>query len=157
MTRQGAQAHLLRYSEPMQTVGDRIRKVREQMAMTQDALAASAGLSKGFISEVENSKRNISAQNLLKVANALSASVQYLLEGREQLKHESRPVVIPPELSKAAEQLGLTYAQTLALLETHESVVARRGKTRNKLLTVDDWIALQHAIDKVFGHEGSSR
>ena len=141
----------------MQTVGDRIRKVREQMAMTQDALAASAGLSKGFISEVENNKRNISAQNLLKVANSLSASVQYLLEGGEHRKHESRPVVIPPELSKAAEQLGLTYAQTLALLETHESVIARRRKGKNKMLTVDDWIDLQHAIDKVFGHEGSSR
>src|SRR5271166_2290793 len=100
----------------MATVGDRIREVREQLNMTQDALAAGAGLSKGFISEVENSKRNISAQNLLRVANVLSASVEYLLQGGEQKRREQGPVVIPPELSNAAEQLGLTYAQTLSLL-----------------------------------------
>jgi transcriptional regulator with XRE-family HTH domain len=141
----------------MQTVGDRIRQVREQVGMTQDAVAGSAGLSKGFISEVENNKRNISAQNLLKVANALSASVQYLLEGGEYQKRENRPVVIPSELSKAAEQLGLTYAQTLSLLETYESVIARRRKAKNKMFTVDDWIDLHHAIDKVFGNESSSR
>jgi transcriptional regulator with XRE-family HTH domain len=141
----------------MQTVGDRIRQVREQVGMTQDAVAGSAGLSKGFISEVENNKRNISAQNLLKVANALSASVQYLLEGGEYQRRENRPVVIPAELSKAAEQLGLTYAQTLSLLETYESVIARRRKAKNKMFTVDDWIDLHHAIDKVFGNESSSR
>jgi len=141
----------------MQTVGDRIRQVREQVGMTQDAVAASAGLSKGFISEVENNKRNISAQNLLKVANALSASVQYLLEGGEHQRSENRPVVIPSELSKAAEELGLTYAQTLSLLETYESVIARRRKAKNKMFTVDDWIDLHHAIDKVFGNESSSR
>ncbi len=141
----------------MQTVGDRIRQVREQVGMTQDAVAGSAGLSKGFISEVENNKRNISAQNLLKVANALSASVQYLLEGGEYKRHESRSVVIPSELSKAAEQLGLTYAQTLSLLETYESVIARRRKTKNKMFTVADWIDLHQAIDKVFGNENSSR
>jgi transcriptional regulator with XRE-family HTH domain len=141
----------------MQTVGDRIRQVREQLGMTQDAVAGSAGLSKGFISEVENNKRNISAQNLLKVANALSASVQYLLEGGEYQRRENRPVVIPSELSKAAEQLGLTYAQTLSLLETYESVIARRRKAKNKMFTVDDWIDLHHAIDKVFGNESSSR
>lgn len=141
----------------MQTVGDRIRQVREQLGMTQDAVAGSAGLSKGFISEVENNKRNISAQNLLKVANALSASVQYLLEGGEYQRRENRPVVIPSELSKAAEQLRLTYAQTLSLLETYESVIARRRKAKNKMFTVNDWMDLHHAIDKVFGHEGSSR
>jgi transcriptional regulator with XRE-family HTH domain len=141
----------------METVGDRVRRVREQLGMTQDALAVAAGLSKGFISEVENNKRNISAQNLLKVANALSASVQYLLEGGEYHRHERHSVVIPPELSRAAEQLGLTYAQTLSLLETYQSVVARRRKAMHKGLSVEDWIELHRTIDKVFGHEGSSR
>jgi transcriptional regulator with XRE-family HTH domain len=112
-------------------------------------LAADAGLSKGFLSEVENDKRNLSAQNLLKIANALGASVEYLLRGVEQLRQDQEPVVIPPELSQAAEQLALTYVQTLALLDTHRSVVARRGKGQ-KTFSVEDWIELHRAIDKVF-------
>ena len=141
----------------MDTVGNRIRHVREKLGMTQDALATAAGLSKGFISEVENSKRNISAQNLLKVANALSASIQYLLEGGEYQSREHRSIVIPPELSKAAEQLALTYAQTLSLLETYQSVVARRRKNLTKALSAEDWVELHRTIDKVFGHDGSPR
>ena len=65
----------------MATVGDRIREVRDEMRMTQDRLAELSGLSKGFLSDVENNKRNIGAQNLLKIANVLGASVDYLLRG----------------------------------------------------------------------------
>ena len=134
---------------PMSTVGNRIRQVREQLGKTQDALAVESGLSKGFLSEVENDKRNLSAQNLLKIANALGASVEYLLRGMEQQRQDQEPVVIPSELSQAAEQLGLTYIQTLSLLDTHRSVVARRGKGQ-KTFSVEDWIELHRAIDKVF-------
>ena len=65
----------------MATPGDRIREIREGQRMTQDKLASLAGLSKGFLSDVENNKRNISSQNLLKIANVLGASVDYLLRG----------------------------------------------------------------------------
>lgn len=47
--------------------------------MNQDILAERAGLSKGFLSDVENNKRNVGSQNLLKIANVLGASVDYLL------------------------------------------------------------------------------
>ena len=43
----------------MPSVGDRIREIREEMAMKQDVLAERAGLSKGFLSDVENNKRNV--------------------------------------------------------------------------------------------------
>jgi transcriptional regulator with XRE-family HTH domain len=134
----------------MATVGSRIRQVREQLGRTQDALAAATGLSKGFISEVENDKRNLSAQNLLKIANALGASVEYLLLGLEPARQDKEPVVIPPELSQAAEQLGLTYVQTLAVLDTHRSVLARRSTGQKKPFTVQDWIQLHRAIENVF-------
>jgi transcriptional regulator with XRE-family HTH domain len=60
-------------------LGDRIREIREEMRMNQDILAERAGLSKGFLSDVENNKRNVGSQNLLKIANVLGASVDYLL------------------------------------------------------------------------------
>ena len=65
----------------MATTGDRIREIREARGMTQDQLAVQASISKGFLSEVENNKRNISSDNLLKIANVLGASVDYLLRG----------------------------------------------------------------------------
>lgn len=135
----------------MATVGDRIREVREEMRMTQDRLAELAGLSKGFLSDVENNKRNISAQNLLKIANVLGASVDYLLRGEVANVPAVEPVVIPPELSQAAQELELSYAATVELLEAHRSVIARRSNRGLRRFTVDDWKQLHEAIKRVFG------
>src|SRR5215469_7497844 len=103
----------------MAATGDRIKEIRDARGMTQDQLADKAGISKGFLSDVENNKRNISSENLLKIANVLGASVDYLLRGETKEHTQRQPVVIPPELSQAAEELGLSYAKTLETLAAH--------------------------------------
>jgi transcriptional regulator with XRE-family HTH domain len=135
----------------MPTAGDRIREIREKRKMTQDQLAEAADISKGFLSDVENSKRNISSQGLLRIANSLGASIEYLLRGDAKESTVQEPVVIPPELSRAAEELHLSYAETLELLDAHRSVLARRSNKSLRNFTVDDWKKLHGAIKKVFG------
>ena len=134
----------------MPTVGERIREIREKRGMTQDKLAEAAGLSKSFLSEVENDKSNISSRILLRIANELGASMDYLLDGivKEALARE--PVVIPLALSKYAEKVNLTYVETRELLDAHNSVIARRSSRSLKEFTVDDWKRLHTAIKKVF-------
>jgi transcriptional regulator with XRE-family HTH domain len=135
----------------MATTGDRIREIREARGMTQDQLAVQADISKGFLSDVENNKRNISSDNLLKIANALGASVDYLLRGETKDSARRAPIVIPPELSQAAGEMGLSYTQTLETLEAHNSVVARRSSKDTKRLSVDEWKEFYKAIKRVFG------
>jgi transcriptional regulator with XRE-family HTH domain len=139
----------------MDDVGKRIREIRKARSMTQDQLAMATGLSKSFISEVENDSRNASSKNLLKIANALGASVEYLLRGVSLaalavVANESA-VSIPPQLALAAERLRLSFSETLDLLHTQQSVVARRGTGAPKELTVDNWVDLHKTIKKVFG------
>jgi transcriptional regulator with XRE-family HTH domain len=135
----------------MPTAGDRIREVREKRRLTQDQLAEKADVSKSFLSEVENDKRSAGAETLLKIANALGASIDYLLRGAVHETAASEPVTIPPELSRAAQELGLSYSQTLGLLDAHRSIVARRTAKSVKDFTVEDWKQLNTAIKKVFG------
>jgi transcriptional regulator with XRE-family HTH domain len=136
----------------MPTTGDRIQQIREKTGMTQAELAEKAHVSKGFLSDVENNKRNVSAQVLLKIANALGASADFLLRGAEEEREKPRgPVTIPPSLSRAAEEMDLTYSQTLELLDTHRSIIARRSNRSVKELTVQDWKNLYNAVKKVFG------
>lgn len=135
----------------MATTGDRIREIREKLRMTQDDLARASGdISKGFLSDVENNKRNISSEYLLKIANALGASVDYLLKGDVKDSKGKKPVVIPQELSRAAEELQLTYSETLELLDAHESIIARRSSKSLKNFTTEDWKNLYRAIKRVF-------
>jgi transcriptional regulator with XRE-family HTH domain len=135
----------------MANTGDRIRAIREKRGLTQDQLADKAKISTGFLSDVENSKRNVSSENLLKIANALGASADYLLRGETRETIRRQPVVIPPELSEAAGALGLSYTQTLETLEAHNSVVARRSTKETKRLSVEEWKEFYRAIKRVFG------
>ena len=135
----------------MASVGDRIREIREARRMTQDQLAEQSGISKGFLSDVENDKRNVSSDNLLKIANVLGASLDYLLRGTSSEAVGRGPVTIPPELAQAAEKLNLSYTGTVELLEAHRSVIARRSNKQAKQFTAEDWENLYRAIQKVFG------
>lgn len=134
----------------MATIGERIRELREQQGLTQDQLAARAGMSKGFLSDLENNKRNASAEYALRLAQALGASIDYLLRGVEASEPVKPPVIIPRELAEFAEQEGLSYSITVDLLTAHNSVVARRSKQGTPTLTVEEWRRLYEALKDVF-------
>ena len=137
----------------MTTVGGRIRHVREERKLTQDRLAELTGISKGFISDAENDKRNMSSQNLLKIADVLNASLEFLLRGSHDSRGPQTPeaIVIPPELSTAAEELKLSYAEALELLAAHRSVVAKRSNQGVRPLTAEDWKELYRTIKSIYG------
>lgn len=132
----------------MDTVGKRIRKLREDKRLTLEELSKRTGISKGFLSDAENGNRNMSSQNLLKIANALNASLDYLLRGADVAPPNPEPLTIPPELTEAARELDLSFAQTEALLAAHRSVVARRANQERKAPTVEDWKAMYQTLKK---------
>ena len=141
----------------MSTPGDRIRTAREGRGLTQDVLARAAPVSKGFLSDVENNKRNISVEYALRIADALGISLDYLMRGEQGKAEVARePVKIPPELSRAAQELDLTYTETLTLLEAHEAVVARRSDSSVAQRTADDWKKLHEAIKEVYPNASKS-
>lgn len=135
----------------MPSVGERVRGVREKRGWTQERLAEKTGLSKGFLSDVENGNSDISSENLLKVADALGANLDYLVRGATVESPSREPVVIPSELSRFAEEKGLSYMQTLELLEAHNSIIARRSGGSQKSFGVDHWRQLHRAIQKTYG------
>lgn len=139
----------------MATVGERIREVREARGWTQEKLAEEAKISKSFLSEVENKGSNISLDLLLRVATVLNASVEYLATGAGEQSNARKPVVIPRELSEAAEQLHLSFQEALDLLDAYNSVVARRSNRLKGTPSVEDWkelhTALQNLIRKTYG------
>jgi transcriptional regulator with XRE-family HTH domain len=131
----------------MNTVGTRLRHVRDQRGLTLEQLAERAKLSKSFLWEVEQDRSGISGDRLLRVANVLGASVDFLLRGDPSPAVAPSPVVeIPRELSDLAEELGLTYRQTLALLEVNQSIVARRSSKRRVMMAKEDWLKLYEGV-----------
>lgn len=57
-------------------IGLRIKELRKNLNLTQEALAFKADLDKTYVNEVENGKRNISVVNLEKVILALDTDIK---------------------------------------------------------------------------------
>lgn len=56
-------------------VGQRIKELRTQLGISQEALANRADLDRTYVTDVENGRRNISIENLEKLILALDTSV----------------------------------------------------------------------------------
>lgn len=136
-------------------LGKRIAEFRDRVGMKQRELAERAELSTTFLSEIENGKRNVSSETLLRLANALGASLDYLLRGAELERSAREPVVVPSELDRAADEQGWSYGQAVALLQTKKMVQAKRSPGAQAEQTVEsmsaaDWVRF---YSRVFGDD----
>lgn len=66
-------------------MGKRLEEVREGRGLTREEVAEKAGISTKFLYEVERGKKGISAQTLLRLAQILAVSNDYLMKGEETM------------------------------------------------------------------------
>jgi transcriptional regulator with XRE-family HTH domain len=129
------------------TIGSRLAACRDERGWTQKQLADEAEISVTFLSEVENDHRAIGSEGLLRVANALGISIDYLLKGETEPVPVRHPLVVPPELTEAAEDRGWSLGVAKDLLKARQIVVARRNRSAasdepGRSLSKDDWVQL---------------
>lgn len=60
--------------------GVKLRLAREEMQLSQEALAEYAGLHRTYIGQVERGERNISVDNMEKLADAVSMPLWEMLQ-----------------------------------------------------------------------------
>jgi len=63
------------------TLGKRIREQRVVLSISQEDLAHFSGLHRTYIGSVERGERNVSLDNIVLIARALSMTPSELLEG----------------------------------------------------------------------------
>lgn len=119
-------------------LGERIKARRIELGWTQDVLAQKAGISKGFLSDVENAKRSIGAETLLDIARVLGLSLDFLMTGQDAEGH-AKEVEVPAALARFASEAGISFRQTLTLLDMQRQIIAHRSSTRNRGLAEVDW------------------
>jgi transcriptional regulator with XRE-family HTH domain len=69
--------------DPKSILGNTIRNLRVAYGISQEELAARADLHRTYIGGVERGERNVSLENIVKVARALKVSLARLLDGIE--------------------------------------------------------------------------
>lgn len=67
--------------KPAETVGARIRALRRARGMTQDQLAIACDVSRSAVAQWETDRAGQLRENITRIADALAAPVEYLLQG----------------------------------------------------------------------------
>lgn len=65
--------------------GKACRMFREKMNISQERFALSIGIDRTYYSSVESGKRNISIQNINKIAKGLGVTIEALMKKTEEI------------------------------------------------------------------------
>jgi len=129
--------------------GERIKALRIERKQTQEQLAKAAGISIGFLSDVETGKSQIGADKLLDIADTLDVSLDYLMKGAAATyttTPKDVPLELPASLVRLAEQAGLTVNQARRLLSMQQQIVGFRNDNKSTDLEGFDWAALHKSV-----------
>ncbi|MWP40335.1 DNA-binding transcriptional regulator, XRE-family HTH domain [Gemmobacter aquatilis] len=74
----------------LEILGKRVREKREELGLSQEALADVCSFDRTYVSLIERGKRNISLVNLVRIAIGLNTSVSQLTEGIEDGSYPKR-------------------------------------------------------------------
>ena len=127
--------------------GARIRTRRNGLDWSQEELARRAGISKGFLSDVENGKRGIRAETLLDLARVLGLSIDFLMTGEEGEEEQRRSEIeVPASLAEYASDAGLSFRTTLMLLDMRRQIIAHRSTRDREPLGQIDWHGFYESV-----------
>ena len=116
--------------------GQRVRDRRKELGWTQVALAKKAGISNGFLSDLESGKRkNVGAVALLNISRVLQVSLDYLMTGagsKRRSKSAATDVEIPAALVQFAAEAGVSFRDALVLLEIQRVILAHNASGKRK-------------------------
>jgi transcriptional regulator with XRE-family HTH domain len=115
-----------------------------QRGWTQEELAQKAGISKSFLSELENGKRSIGAETLLDLGRAVGVSLDYLMTGKASTDRIHQ-VTIPSALAQFAAEQSLSIRDTLTVLRMHEQIAATRKSSSRRHEAVN-WADFYKAV-----------
>lgn len=132
-------------SRKRETLGQRIRGLRESRRMSLGDLATASGVSKGYLSLIERGlKGDPGSKRLQMIAQALGVTTSEILG--EQKNDGHRLADLPPGLSAFVES---RIARSAPLTE-EEIDLLRRVSARTRVpIPIDDWAYLYETIRRI--------
>lgn len=95
-------------------IGFRIMNLRLDRGYSRETLAELAGISSKFLFEIERNKKGFSASTLVRLADALDVSADYIMTGHGSTKYDEKIAATlekfePSVLEKVEDLLKLAY------------------------------------------------
>ncbi len=81
-------------------LGKRLKEIRQARGLSQEQMANTLGLNRSTVSQIENGKRNLAADELLSVSEALGISIDSLLDPEKEIDVVLEEHTVPREKRK---------------------------------------------------------
>ncbi|MGH9425806.1 MAG: helix-turn-helix domain-containing protein [Terriglobia bacterium] len=129
-------------------VGQKIRALRTEAGVTLPDLAEKSGVSKGFLSQLENDeKANVSLDTLAKIAKALGVSIGGLLGLEAARAKQVEPENIAPKLKQHIQECEAAGKPLHPdVLQSVLALKERRGVPKK---SKEDWAFLCESIERI--------
>lgn len=100
-------------------LGKRIRAERRKQDLTQEQLAELADISDSFMGHIERGGRILSVETLVKLANALNLSMEYIVCGEYNYQPNMLPAEIQESLGKMSDRQRKVFLSIMKTLAEH--------------------------------------
>ena len=126
----------------MAHIGERIRKRREELGMSQEELAELMGYkNRSTIAKIESGANDVVQKNIVKFADVLNTSIPYLMEWDEseisataEAVNESLSYIViasknTTEITRYLNQVKPTENESKSILEYAKYIISKRKET----------------------------
>lgn len=117
-------------------MNDRIKALRKEMGLSQDAFAEKLGLTKNYISLIENGNRNLSEQSIKVLCTMFNVNEEWLRTGNGEMMN----------LVSKDEEISRLLGE---VIRTSESDFRRRLISALARLDDNGWNELEKLIDSI--------
>lgn len=115
-------------------VGSRVRLEREKLNLTRERFAEIVGLSSFYIGQIERGDRKMSVETLVKIANTLHVSIDYLLNDFHTYNAKEHLLVSESLAEKYNLELDKDLEELLSILTRCSNLEIKLVKDITKLI-----------------------
>ena len=98
-------------------IGERIRKARKEVNMTQEEFAEEIGVSVGYINQIETGKKCFNLKRFNEIVNIFDKPISYFVEGTETPEQSTIKEITDLLYNVNAEKLNMIKNVIIAILE----------------------------------------
>ena len=85
-------------------LGEKIKKERMRKRLTQEMLAEMADITSSYVGQIERGERKVTLSKLVRIANVLNVSVDYLLSDNKELIDDNLQIEIKNAMNNMKEK-----------------------------------------------------
>ena len=104
-------------------IGKNIRFIRKQKQLTQSELANKMNISRSYLGDLENNRRNPSIETVSALANALDINIDEILKSSNSPNSPNSPNEVGVRISNIRRNLGLSMEELGKRLDTSKGAV----------------------------------